>query len=194
MRTKDRYRNYSRRRRRHVVMARRRVPSRPIEQFVIDGKSEMSHDPLGRAVSTSGDAYPIMSGFDSAGRKTSGKTTRDNGAAWDETQWEFDPASGLNTAKECADGSRIAYAYTDNGRKTRTTWARGVWKQHAYNERNLVSGTTYSGADTPSVAYTYADSGKTASATLSDGTSYAYGYDDRLLNTEQLGTGPAEPL
>ena len=146
------------------------------------------YDPLGRTVSTRGDAYPIMSGFDSAGRKTSGKTTRDNGATWDETQWEFDPASGLNTAKEYADGSRIAYAYTDNGRKTRTTWARGVWKQHAYNERNLVSGTTYSGADTPSVAYTYADSGKTASATLSDGTSYAYGYDDRLLNTNESVT------
>ena len=143
------------------------------------------YDPLGRTVSTGGDAYPILSGFDSAGRKTSGMTTRDNGATWDETQWEFDPASGVNTAKEYADGSRVAYSYTDNGKKTRTTWARGVWKQHAYNERNLVSGTTYSGADTPSVAYTYADSGKTASATLSDGTSYVYGYDDRLLNTNE---------
>ena len=76
-------------------------------------------------------------------------------------------------------------SYTDNGKKTRTTWARGVWKHHAYNVRNLVSGTTYSGTATPSVAYTYADSGKTASATLSEGTSYAYGYDDRLLNTNE---------
>ena len=31
---------------------------------------------------------------------------------------------GLNMAKEYADGSRIAYAYTDNGHRTRTTWAR----------------------------------------------------------------------
>ena len=146
------------------------------------------YDPLGRTVSTSGDAYPILSGFDSAGRKTHGFTTRDGGATWDETQWEFDPASGVNTAKEYADGSRVAYSYTDNGKKTRTTWARGVWKQHAYNVRNLVSGTTYSGTATPSVAYTYADSGKTASATLSDGTSYAYGYDDRLLNTNESVT------
>ena len=91
------------------------------------------------------------------------------GATWDETQWEFDPASGVNTAKQYADGSRIAYDYTDNGKKTRTTWARGAWKQNAYNERNLVSGTTYSGTVTPSVSCTYADSGKTASATLSDG-------------------------
>ena len=146
------------------------------------------YDPLGRTVSTGGDAYPILSGFDSAGRKTHGFTTRDGGATWDETQWEFDPACGVNTAKQYADGSRIAYSYTDNGKKTRTTWARGVWRQHAYNVRNLVSGTTYSGTATPPVAYTYADSGKTASATLSDGTSYAYGYDDRLLNTNESVT------
>ena len=146
------------------------------------------YDPLGRTVSTSGDAYPILSGFDSAGRKTHGFTTRDGGATWDETQWEFDPASGVNTAKRYADGSRVAYSYTDNGKKTRTMWARGVWKQHAYNVRNLVDGTTYSGTATPSVAYTYADSGKTASATLSDGTSYAYCYDDRLLNTNESVT------
>lgn len=151
----------------------------------LGNETATGYDPLGRTVSTSGDAYPILSGFDSAGRKTHGFTTRDGGATWDETQWEFDPASGVNTAKEYADGSRVAYSYTGNGKKTRTTWARGVWKQHVYNVRNLVSGTTYSGTATPSVAYTYADSGKTASATLSDGTSYAYGYDDRLLNTNE---------
>ena len=143
---------------------------------------EMSYDPLDRMVSMSGDAYPILSGFDSAGRKTHGFTTRNSGATWDETQWEFDHASGVNTAKQYADGSRISYSYTDNGKKTRTTWARGVWKHHAYNVRNLVSETTYSGTATPSVAYTYTDSGKTASVSLSDGTSYTYSYDDRLLN------------
>ena len=172
-----------------------------------------AYDPLGRTVSTSGDAYPIMSGFDSAGRKTRGFTTRDsvtaaqagfaNGASqaeaqarpsatWDEMQWEFDPACGVNAAKQYADGSRIAYSYTDNGKKTRTTWARGAWKENSYNERNLVSGTTYSGTATPSVAYTYADSGKTVLATLSDGTSYAYGYDDRLLNTSENVTAAGE--
>ena len=124
--------------------------------------------------------------------RTHGFTTRDGGATWDETQWEFDPDCGVNTAKQYADGSRISYSYTDNGKKTRTTWARGAWKQNAYNARNLVSATTYSGTATPSVAYTYADSGKTASATLSDGTSYAYGYDDRLLNTSESVTSAGE--
>ena len=127
-------------------------------------------------------------GYDTESRRTSLSTTRDGGATWDETRWEFDPASGVNTAKEYADGSRVAYAYTDNGKKTRTTWARGAWKEHAYNVRNLVSGTTYSGTDTPSVAYTYADSDKLASATLSDGTAYAYAYDDALLCTNETVT------
>ena len=146
---------------------------------------EIGCDPLGRMVETDGDTYPLKTGYDTQGRKTSSCTTRDDGVNWDETLWEYDAASGLNTAKEYADGSQIAYSYTDNGNKTRTTWARGAWRLNAYNARNLVSGTTYSEAGTPSVAYTYEDSGKVASATLSDGTAYAYGYDDRLLNTNE---------
>ena len=150
--------------------------------------TETAYDGSGRPVFTGGDTYPLKVGYDTQGRKTSGSTTRDDGATWDETQWEFDPASGLNTAKQYADGSRISYAYTDNGQKTRTTWARGAWKEHAYNERNLVSGTTYSGTVTPSVAYAYADSDKLTSATLSDGTCYAYAYDDTLLCTNEAAT------
>ena len=147
--------------------------------------TETGYDALGRMVSVGGDAYPLKTGYDTQGRKTGSRTTRDGGATWDETQWEYDPASGVNTGKSYADGSQIAYAYTDNGKKTRTTWARGAWKENAYNARNLVSGSTYSEAGTPSVAYTYEDSGKVASATLSDGTTYTYGYDDRLLNTNE---------
>ena len=150
--------------------------------------TETAYDGLGRPVFTGGDTYPLKVGYDTQGRKTSSSTTRDNGATWDETQWEFDPASGVNTAKVYADGSRISYDYTDNGQRTRTTWARGAWKQHAYNDRNLVSGTTYSGTATPSVAYTYDDSDKMASATLSDGTSYVYAYNDSLLCTNEAVT------
>ena len=151
----------------------------------LDQETETGYDALNRKVSTSGDTYPLCFGYDSSGRKTTGHTTRDGGVTWDITQWEYDPASGVNVSKTCADGSQIAYAYTDNGNKTRTTWARGAWKENAYNARNLMSGTTYSDAVTPSVAYAYEDSGKAASATLSDGTAYAYGYDDRLLNTNE---------
>ena len=150
--------------------------------------TETAYDGLGRPVSVGGDTYPLRTGYDTQDRKTSSSTTRDNGTTWDETQWEFDPASGLNTAKVYADGSRISYDYTDNGQRTRTTWARGAWKQHAYNDRNLVSGTTYSGTARPSVAYSYDDSDKVASVTLSDGTSYAYAYDDSLLCTNEAVT------
>ena len=150
--------------------------------------TETAYDGLGRPVSVGGDTYPLKVGYDTQGRKTSSSTTRDNGTTWDETQWEFDPASGLNTTKVYSDGSRIFYAYTENGQRARTTWARGAWKQHVYNDRNLVSGTTYSGTATPSVAYSYDDSDKLASATLSDGTSYAYAYDDSLLCTNEAVT------
>ena len=142
-------------------------------------------DALGRTVAVAGDAYPLSFGYDTAGRKTMSATTRDGGTTWDETGWEYDPASGVNTAKEFADGSRVAHAYTDNGRRTRTTYARGEWREHAYNDRNLVSGTTYSNADTPSVSCVYDDSGAQASASLSDGTAYAYARDDRLLVTNE---------
>ena len=150
--------------------------------------TETAYDALGRPVSVGGDTYPLRTGYDTQGRKTHGFTTRDGGATWDVTQWEYDAASGVNTAKVYADGSRITYSYTDIGQKTRTTWARGEWRQNAYNERNLVSGTTYSGTLTPSVAYAYSDSGKLASAILSDGTSYAYAYDDSLLCTNETAT------
>ena len=158
------------------------------ETTVIDAlghRREMRYDSQNRHVFTDGDAYPIKSGYNTHGRRTFLATTRDGGTTWDETRWEYDSASGLDTTKQYADGSRISYAYTDNGKKTRTTWSRGEWMQHAYNERNLVSETTYSGLFTPSASYTYMDSGKIASATLSDGTAYAYDYDERLLNTNE---------
>ena len=148
------------------------------------------YDGLGRAVSTSGDAYPIQTCYDSMGRKTRGATTRDGGNTWDETGWTYDPASGLNTAKRYADGSQIAYAYTDNGKKTRTTWARGVWKENAYDSDNRVSGVTYSDG-TPTVQYAYNAAGKVAAAATAEGAQFGYAYDERLLCTnETFGIGP----
>ncbi len=75
-------------------------------------------DALGRTVAKRGDTYPLRFCYDTQGRKTNGLTTRDDGATWDETRWEFDAGSGLNTAKVFADGSRIAYAYAADGKET----------------------------------------------------------------------------
>ena len=145
---------------------------------------ETGYDGLGRTVSVGGDTHPLMSGYDSAGRKTQGLTTRDGGETWDATTWIFDPRSGLNTAKRYADGSQISYAYTDNGRRTRTTWARGVWKENAYDAANRISGVTYSDG-TPGVAYSYTGAGKVAEAAVANGAQTVYGYDGRLLCTSE---------
>ena len=145
---------------------------------------ETGYDGLGRTVSVGGDTHPLMSGYDSAGRKTQGLTTRDGGETWDVTTWTFDPLSGLNTAKRYADGSQISYAYTDNGRKTRTTWARGVWKENAYDAANRISGVTYSD-ETPAVAYAYSAAGKVSEAAVANGAQTVYGYDSRLLCTNE---------
>ena len=146
--------------------------------------SRSTYDALGRLVLADGDRYSVATGYDAAGRKTSSRTTRNGGATWDETQWEFDPASGVNTAKTYADSSRINYTYTDNGKQRRTTWARGAWREHAYNDRNQISSTAYSSPATPSVTYTYTDAGKTASA-ASSAASFSYAYDERLLCTNE---------
>lgn len=145
---------------------------------------ETGCDGQGRTVSVGGDTHPLMSGYDSAGRKTQGLTTRDGGETWDATTWTYDSRSGLNTAKRYADGSQISYAYTDNGRKTRTTWARGVWKQNAYDAANRISGVTYSDG-TPGVACSYTGAGKVAEAAVAGGAQYVYGYNGRLLCTNE---------
>ena len=150
----------------------------------IDGTVTTTHDATGRPVAVDGDTYPLRLAYDTTGRKTDSYTTRD-GVTWDNTHWGYDHATGVVTNKTYADGSQVAYDYTARGQRTRTTWARGAWRENSYNDRDLVSGTTYSGTATPSVAYAYADSGKLASATLSDGTAYAYAYDDSLLCTNE---------
>ena len=139
------------------------------------------------AVCDVGDTYPPRFGYDTQGRKTLGQTTRDDGATWNETRWEFDAASGLNTAKVYADGSRITYAYAADGKKTRTTWARGAWKENAYSVRRLVGGTTYSD-ETPSVAYEYDAARKRFAESLTRSkarrelvTHRAYSFDGRSI-------------
>jgi hypothetical protein len=70
------------------------------------------------------------------------------------TQWRFDPHTGLATNKVYADDSRIGYTYTSVGKPLRTTWARGEWREHAYNADGLLATTAYSDA-TPAVTLAY---------------------------------------
>ena len=100
-------------------------------------------------------SQPVRYGYDTMGRMKELRTTRD-GSAFDATRWLYNPVTGLVTNKLYADYSTIAYAYTDDGKPHRTTWARGAWKGTAYDSRELPVGVSYSD-DTPSVFMAYND-------------------------------------
>jgi len=87
------------------------------------------------------------------GRMKALGTTRD-GSTFDETRWGFNQATGLVTNKIYADDSAIVYSYTPDGKPLRTTWARGAWRENAYNADGLPYATTYSDA-TPTVSLAY---------------------------------------
>src|SRR5262249_14259804 len=44
----------------------------------------------------------------------------------DETQWSFDPATGLLHYKQYADATQTVYTYTPDGKLKTRTWARAV--------------------------------------------------------------------
>jgi len=102
---------------------------------------------------TFGATYPIRYGYDAIGRMNALSTTR-TGTAWDSTHWRYDFATGLVMNKVHADNSVVSYAYTPDGKPLRTTWARGSWKEQAYNANGLLYATTYSDA-TPAVSLVY---------------------------------------
>jgi RHS repeat-associated protein len=112
-----------------------------------------AYDTLGRRVAVSGATYPLTHGYDTAGRATALSTTRDGGV-WDSTAWLYNVASGLVTNKVYADDTVVSFSYDEASRPERTTWARGAWREHAYNADGVLAATTYSDA-TPDVALAY---------------------------------------
>ncbi|MGI6494683.1 MAG: RHS repeat-associated core domain-containing protein [Kiritimatiellia bacterium] len=135
-----------------------------------------TYDALGRPVAATGATYPVAYGYDAAGRTTALATARGNAAGFaalavqlaggaslaslaspaslDLTAWNYDHATGLATNKVYADGSAVSYAYTPDGKPLRTAWARGAWKENAYNPDGLLTGVSYSDA-TPAAALGY---------------------------------------
>ena len=116
------------------------------------------------------------------GRMKELSTTHD-GETWDETQWTFDPATGLVTNKVYADDSAVAYSYTDDGKPRRTTWARGEWKESAYDPQRRLAGVSYSDA-TPSVAFGY-DAFSRLSFASNAVASYAYAFSLLGITTNE---------
>ncbi|MGI5870375.1 MAG: RHS repeat-associated core domain-containing protein, partial [Kiritimatiellia bacterium] len=121
----------------------------------LGNSTTLAYDVFGRTVAVSGAAYPVRYGYDTMGRMKEMRTTR-NGSSFDATRWLYNPATGLVTNKLHADGSSIAYAYTDDGKPLRTTWARDAWKENVYGSDGLLVGVSYSDA-TPSVFMAYND-------------------------------------
>ena len=141
------------------------------------------YDAAGRVVAESGATYPIRKGYDAYGRWTSLKTTRD-GSTWDETQWTYDEATGVQTAKIYADGSVVRHGYDEEGRPTRTTWARGAWFENLYDEWGQIVAVTH---DDPTIdaAMSYDAFGRLVSSSNNAAT-YRYATDDRGLVTNEL--------
>lgn len=141
------------------------------------------YDAAGRVVAESGATYPVQKGYDSYGRWTSLKTTRD-GSIWDETQWTYDEATGVQTAKTYADGSVVRHGYDEEGRPTRTTWARGAWFENRYDEWGQIVAVTH---DDPTIdaAMAYDAFGRLV-ASSNNAATYLYACDDRGLVTNEL--------
>jgi RHS repeat-associated protein len=133
-----------------------------------------AYDTLGQRVAVSGATYPLTHGYDTAGRATALSTTRDGGV-WDSTAWLYNVASGLITNKVYADDTTVSFSYDEASRPLRTTWARGAWREQAYNADGLPTATTYCDA-TPAVSLAY-DTFQRLSAASNSVAVYAYAND-----------------
>ena len=105
-------------------------------QNPLNQKTYYSYNNMNQITRTWGDAqYPAEQVYDSLGQLTQLKTYR-TGTNWsnanwpgsnvaaDVTQWTYDLASGLVTAKTDAAGKSTTYTYTSDGKLLTRTWAR----------------------------------------------------------------------
>ena len=143
------------------------------------------YDAEGRVVSEDGDAYPLRLGYDSAGRRTSLRTTR-YGEDWDETRWEFDAATGRCISKTFADGSTITNTWTADGLSLRETRSDGCWTENMYDSNRRKTGLASSD---PSCVYGLSlDSfGRTVAASNAVAR-YAYSLANQGVVTNEMAT------
>ncbi len=141
------------------------------------------YDVLGRLVANSGATYPVDYAYDTQGRLTGLVTRYGASDAEAETGWAYDPATGLATNKMYADNSAVGYTHTPDGKPLRTTWARGAWREHAYDEAGLLATTTYSDA-TPAVSLAY-DAFQRLSTASNSAAKYTYLNSDLGIATNE---------
>lgn len=149
-----------------------------------------AYDALDAVTAVGGAANPERYGYDSSGRRTSLKTTR-NGAHWDETEWEYDAATGLCVAKEYANGSRQTMTYDGNGQLVRKTLPSGKWTQNVWDSAGRLVGVTSSDGR-QNVSFVNDAFGQPVSET---GSGYAYACtraDNGAVTNETLTVGSEE--
>ena len=111
------------------------------------------YDAVGNVIETAGATYPVRYEYDTAGRRTSMRTTRD-GSVWDRTRWTYDPATGKCIVKRLVNNSQTRYTYTADGLPLRTTRTPGAWKECTYDaQRRLVGQTSNDGREDAAFAY-----------------------------------------
>ncbi len=122
-----------------------------------------AYDRAGNVTAQWGATYPVAYTYDTAGRRTSMRTFRDENDDGDETRWEYDHATGLLTNKVYADGSCVRYAYTPSGLLASRVWSRGITASYAYDALGQLTNVHYSG-NTPDVSFAYDRLGRMVSA------------------------------
>ena len=149
-----------------------------------------AYDAAGAVTQIGGAANPVRYGYDSSGRRTSLKTTR-NGVNWDETEWEYNAGTGLCVAKEYANGSRQTMTYAGDGQLLRKTLPSGKWTQNAYDGQGRIVGIASSDGRA-SVSFENDEFGEVTEET---GFGYAYGYtraDNGAVTNETMAVGDEE--
>jgi len=151
-----------------------------------------AYDVTGALIAQGGDTYPVTFGSDTAGRRTQLTTRYGANDTVATTQWKFDAMTGLLTNKLDAAGKGAAYTYTADGRPLSTVWARGSWKENAYDSRGLVSSSSYSDSSMD-VSYSYNAAGLPVLASNVTGFATAYAYSDSLILTNETISGLDAP-
>ena len=73
------------------------------------------------------------------------------GEAWDETRYEYEPATGNLLKKIYPDRHQITYTYHHLNLPKRITYASGKWMERNYNNRLQTVATVYSSENTPNI-------------------------------------------
>jgi len=170
-------------------------------------KSYRAYDLLDREIRTWGETdYPQEYTYNAFGELATLTTWRDaddsidfSGASWpaeaeseggDTTTWTYDPATGLLTRKEYADGNGTDYSYDSANRLHIRTWARsgGLDTTYGYDpDTGELLTVDYEDAATADITHTYDRLGRRATVTDATGTrSFDYDAATLQLDTETL--------